>query len=83
MWWGRGWDCFSVSEGTLKPPKKMPRSLPSGGDEGAAAAGMCVGEGERARTGFLCISLVNSCVFSDMSHFKCILACVLYICLIK
>lgn len=47
------------------------------------AAGMCVGERERTRTNFLYISVVNSCVFSDMSHFKCVLACVLYICLLK
>lgn len=45
--------------------------------------GMCVGERESARINFLYISLVNSCLFSDMSHFTCILACVLYICLLK
>lgn len=43
----------------------------------------CVWERDSARTNFLSLSLANSCLFSDMSRFKCILACVLYMCLLK
>lgn len=52
----------------------------SRGDDGPVAAGDVCGRGRSAGTNFLSISSVSGCLFSDMSHSKCILARVLYIC---